>query len=70
MNQEITIAIMTMIIIHFKIVHAIFPRKPRITKITAIIIRRINRLIIIYKRSFQNIDGYPYKDSGIVIPGH
>jgi hypothetical protein len=40
-------AITTAIIIHLSIVHAIFPRKPRITKITAIISRRINRLIII-----------------------
>jgi hypothetical protein len=47
MNQDITIAIITTIIIHFSIVHAIFPRKPRMTNITAIMSSRINRLIII-----------------------
>jgi hypothetical protein len=46
-NQDITIAITTTMIIHLRIVHAIFPIKPRITKITAIISRRINRFIII-----------------------
>jgi hypothetical protein len=47
MNQDITIAIITTIIIHLRIVHAIFPIKPRITNITAIMRRRINRLITI-----------------------
>jgi hypothetical protein len=45
-NQDITMAITTTIIIHFRIVHAIFPRNPRIMKITAITRRRINRLIM------------------------
>jgi hypothetical protein len=40
-------AITTMIIIHFNIVHAIFPRNPRIMNITAMIRSRISRLIII-----------------------
>jgi hypothetical protein len=45
-NQDITMAITTIIIIHFRIVHAIFPRTPRIMKITATTSRRINRLIM------------------------
>jgi hypothetical protein len=53
MNQDITIAITTTIIIHLRIVHAIFPRKPRITKITAIMRRRINRLIKISNAPFK-----------------
>jgi len=52
MNQDITIAIITTIIIHLRIVHAIFPIKPRITNITAIIRKRINRLIIITNAPF------------------
>jgi hypothetical protein len=53
MNQDITIAITTTIIIHLRIVQAIFPRKPRITKITAIMRRRINRLIKISNAPFK-----------------
>jgi hypothetical protein len=54
MNQDTTIAITTTIIIHLRIVHAIFPIKPSITKITAIIRRRINRLIIITNAPFTS----------------
>lgn len=47
------IAITTIMIIHFRIVHAIFPIKPRIIKITAITSRRINRLIIVTNTPFK-----------------
>jgi hypothetical protein len=52
-NQDITMAITTTIIIHFRIVHAIFPRNPRIMKITAIMRRRINRLIMMTNAPFN-----------------
>jgi len=54
MNQDSTIAIITTIIIHLRIVHAILPRKPRITNITAIMRRRINRFIIISNAPFNS----------------